>query len=810
MSVNPSDRYLSRSLSVLLYGLFFLSGISGLMYEVVWVRMLTRILGSTIFATSTVLAVFMAGLALGSFLIGRWADRFKNPLLWYAGLEIGIAVSAFLSFSLPNRLLPLYRMIYEWSDGSRAVLTLGQIAIATLVLLLPTALMGATLPTLCAFGGRRVKNFGRCVGTLYAVNTLGSVVGVLSAGFFFIGMIGESWTIVLGAVLNGLVSLAACLLALKFTASPEDLAVSEPEGRFAESPSRGSSVPQHNLYSKRVKHLVLFVFAVSGFVALANEVIWGRMLILYQGTSIYAFSSMLAVVLAGIGLGSLGMGHFVDRLRDPLRQLARVQLAIAVAALAGLHLFEWFGVFPATNLGTGSNLSQLLVAPMLMLGPLALLWGMTFPLSVRCYSSSLGSAGRDISELYAWNTVGSILGALAGGFCFMAYWGATASGTGLAVVSALAGVLLLSARPGSLRRSLPVIEGGLLCAGGLLFLTVGTPYFTVIEKRRAPVFRGQSNLYEHIEEAAGTITVFGVSSPTVYDRDKQLWVNGVGMTVLCTETKLMAHLPICLAENPRDVLVICLGMGTTIRSASRYQELNIQAVELLPGVIRCMQYFHADALEVLESPNVKAVVDDGRNYLLMRSQEYDVITVDPAPPLYSAGAVNLYTKEFFQLAKKRLRSGGIFCLWVPPDEKTEVSMIMRTFLEVFEHTSVWTGPKYKGLYLLGSRNPIENVEEKIRRFFGESRVVGDLPPGVKDLVEWDRLCDGPEKLINLHVADGDELRELFAGAPIVTDDHPYTEFPLLRVLQERNPSVLDGDALRLMLKKSQAAPTAEP
>jgi spermidine synthase len=776
----------SRLLSGPLLGLFFVSGISGLMYEVVWVRMLTRVLGSTSYATSTVLAVFMAGLGLGCLLAGRVADRMKNPLKCYAVLELAIGVSALISMMLPNQLLPLYRSIYLAADGSRAALTLGQVAIAMLLLLLPTTLMGATLPTLCAYGARRVKSFGHCVGTLYAVNTLGAFIGVLAAGIVLIGAIGETATILLGSFLNVAVSVVAFRMVSAARKKEGDSTTQiAPEPVAAEKTEAKSIKP----LPIGLQRFVLFAFFVGGFVALANEVIWSRMLTLYQGTSIYAFSTMLGVVLAGIGYGSLVMGRSVDKVKDPFYQFARVQLLIGLAATFGLFCFDIFSEFSVASLLDYTNLHLLWLTPVVLLGPMTFLWGISFVLAVRCCHGGADTTGKSVSNLYTWNTIGSILGALAGGFWLVPTWGVSPSGIGLAVTSVLVGVLLLSVHPGGLKSYARPLDFGIMAASCLLLFLVGNPYYDVVEQRASARTAQKTDekmvVFKHVEGASGTTTAFGPYH--------QLWVNGSGMTHLCTETKLMAHLPISICENPKDVLVICVGMGTTLRSASRHENLNIWSVELLPEVYDCMQYFHDDAKEVLANPRVHPVVDDGRNFLLMRDQEYDVITIDPAPPFYAAGTVNLYTREFFALAKSRLRKGGVLCLWIPPWVDTEVSIVLNTYLDVFEHVSLWTGPEFKGLYVVGSRHQQKNAETRIAQLFDNPRVVADL-------TEWDDLCDRPEKIVELYIADADQIRDRFASALIMTDDRPYTEFPLWRTMWQDNRNMLTGDQLRSQIE----------
>jgi spermidine synthase len=517
--------------------------------------------------------------------------------------------------------------------------------------------------------------------------------------------------------------------------------------------------------------VVVACFALSGLAALANEVVWSRMLLLLQGTAIYAFSSMLAAMLAGIGVGSWLGGRLLDRGYDPLRALARVQLALGLAGVVALYLFGWMK-------------PGLLLPPLVLVGPLGFLGGLAFPAAARSCTTSGAEAGRSVARLYAWNTLGCIAGALLGGFVLIPLLGAGRSGRLLAGLSLLLGLLLLIIHPCQQRdgtfkqhgfRPLFGAAGRwdwvVLALGLLLLAYVGDPYSRLLQRRIVGMGYPRQTVVVHVEEAAATTTVFGLPRNR---HSKQLWVNGCGMTHLGTVTKLMAHLPLWLADEPRDVLVVCLGMGTTLRSASRHEGLDITAVELVTGVLHHFGYFHPDGPELLSRPNIHAVVDDGRNFLLMRPRQYDVITVDPAPPIHSAGAVNLYSREFFQLCRARLRPGGVVCLWVPPEGASEVKMILRTFLDVFEHVSAWSGPVPDvGMYLIGSRRPPGDIAARIRRGYTRPAVLADL-------AEWDTVCDRPEKVLALYLADERELTSFVSGAPIITDDRPYTEFPLWR------------------------------
>jgi predicted membrane-bound spermidine synthase len=506
---------------------------------------------------------------------------------------------------------------------------------------------------------------------------------------------------------------------------------------------------------------VLVSFAISGFVSLAMEIVWSRMLALYVGTSIYAFSSMLVVMLAGIGLGGW-LGGKVERWKDPLLALARLEMGVAFAAALSMAIFAYLDGF------------YIVIPPLVIVGPTALLLGIAFPVTVRCYTDHARSIGRRVGELYAWNTVGCILGSLAGGFVLVPHIGAARTGEIMAGLAAIASLALLAAHPMGFQRAGLLSVGLLLATIGAIACT-GDPYFDLLYSR---IQHSGTRVFDHAEEASATTVAAGIPHLAM---ERELFVNGVGMTILVTGNKLMADLPIWLADSPRDALVICMGMGTTFRSAVRHSDIDVTVVELVPAVPRFMHYFHPDADRVMAQPNAHVVVDDGRNYLLMHQRQFDTITIDPAPPLYSAGTVNLYTREFFQLCSDHLRADGAMCLWIPPAQESEVKMIIRSYATVFPYVSAWSGPTYEGFLLIGTHRPVKDVEARVRRGF-------DDPKTVADLTEWNHYCASPEQLLALYVCDRDALLKFTSDVPMLTDDHPYTEFPLWRI-NWRDPNV---------------------
>jgi len=745
----------------LIYLLFFLSGISGLIYETVWLRVLIRVLGSTVYATSIVLAAFMAGLAVGSYVIGRYVDKYKNPLRLYAILELGIGLSAILLFFLFDQLIPLYRAVYGWAGGVRTTLTFFQALLLFLCLLVPTSLMGGTLPVLSAHTKLYRTAFAIRVGNLYGLNTLGAVLGVVGSGLFTLGSIGELNTVLIGVFINLMVS----LIAFSLTTSAKRLQIS-PAASEAKTAFQKSKIEYISPYPLFTRKIVIIAYALNGFAALAYEVVWARMFQLHLGTSIYAFSMMLGVYLIGVALGSIWGGKYMNRLRDPLGFFGLAQVFIALYSVLGLYLFTIF-----KPVATRIDLFNIIMLPVVMVLPITFVLGLIFPAVSRSYVEKEEKVGSGVGRLYSMNTLGCILGSLVSGFILIKMLGTKGTILALAGLNLVIGLSITlgsTVRFKSSKYLKPVYAGLILSI--LLGIFSPDPFYNVLKKEMYKILGEDMEVYYHKESISATTTAFGSRTKPL---SKYLWINGIGMTFLCTETKLMAHLPILLNENPQDVLVVCFGMGTTLRSARVYKDLRCDAVELVPETYECYKYFHKDGPEVLADPRVQYFVDDGRNFLLMRDKKYDVITMDPAPPLWSAGTVNLYAREFFKLCRDRLKPGGIMCLWVPPHTVTEVRMIMRTFQSIFPNATVWRGVKYPGFYLIGSIEPLKVNPERFRQAYQDEEVIADL-------TEWDNLVPTSEDMLGLYLLSPAELADFVRGEPIITDNHPYTEFPLWR------------------------------
>ncbi|MBN4051194.1 fused MFS/spermidine synthase, partial [bacterium AH-315-M05] len=677
-----------------IYLIFFLTGISGLIYQTVWLRVLSRVLGSTTEAASITISSFMLGLSLGSYFIGRYSKKYLNHFRLYAWLELGIAVSAVGVFFLFERLVPLYVTIFEATGEDIFLFRFFQATILFVLLLIPTFLMGGTLPLLSSAMLSHEKTFTRMMGYLYGLNTLGAMAGVLLSGFITIGIIGELNTMLTGVFFN----LVAGVAVLAFVRKPK-MAPVEVKTKVNNETSKFKKAIAPTL-PEAARNFIVIAYAIVGFCSLALEVVWIRIFQLPLGTAIYAFSAVLTVYLGGSALGSYVFGKYFTRLSSLLETAGLTIILIGLWGLAGIYLFE-FAIPWQQDPSQLFEISDVYV-PLLVIFPITFMLGFIFPVVTRIYVSSEQETASKVGKLYSLNTFGCILGALAAGYLFIPHAGTYKTIIIVSLINIAVGFRLIFYETKMFKPVLRIafLTATVIAAMFMIFPS-SDPYYKVVNNFIRKGFRLGFQIKYHKETPTATVTAL---TSTVDPMERHLLVNGVGVTRLCVETKLMAHLPILLHRNPKDMLIICYGMGTSLRSAVAYKDLKIDQVELVSELYEINDIYHANGKEILANPRVSAYVDDGRNFLLMRTKKYDVISIDPAPPIWSAGTVNLYTTEFIQLCRDHLNENGIFCLWIPPSAFTEVKMIMKSFLSVFPQTEVYRGPYFAGFYMMGYLN----------------------------------------------------------------------------------------------------------
>jgi len=744
------------------YLLFFLSGSAGLIYQVVWMRKLTLILGVTSEAVTTVLAVFMGGLALGSWLLGRAGDETRSPLRFYGWLELGIAVFGFQSAILLDGLLDTYVTLKKSGAFSPEIFPLIRFALACAALIGPTTLMGATLPILIKGICRTKNRIARASGLLYAINTLGAVAGTLVAAFFLIRTVGIQNTIFVAAGINLLVGLWALLLARR--EQPASLSPEEDEEKAEPGldygPVVGPAETARSVDSGTVRAVVV-AFGISGFLALAYEVLWTRYLIYIVGeNSVYAFSMMLAAFLLGIVLGSFIASLIGDRVKNIVALFGGVQVLIGAAAFGTVAIMGLFyhgrhwgdGEFWADSMTRFGKCLAVLIVP-------TTLSGSTFAIVARIYAQDIKNLGRSAGRAYAVNTVGAIFGAAAGGFLVLPYLKLRHGLIVLGALNVIVGMWILLRKRAQGRAVKTAVITGLMAAGCVVLV-----FRAENPAERALAHEGETlEFYEDGPESSVAIVRSNESG------DLHLLVDGDGQagTSIATQIhlRLLGHLPALLHPNPKNVLCVAFGAGISAGCLTQHPVDSVDIVELSRSVIRGSVLFEEYNHDPLHNEKVNLIRDDGRNHLLATDKTYDVITSDPIDP-DDAGVTSLYSREYYELVSSRLNSGGVACQWLSTGyDADEDKMLIRTFQSVFPHSSIWYGDFTTILVGVkgGPHATMADLRERL------------CVPSVKESLGVIGISR-PEDLLPLCLAGPGELRAFTGEGPLNTDDLPLIEY----------------------------------
>jgi spermidine synthase len=778
----PREASSSSSLVTLMGAVFFCSGLSSLIYEVVWMRRLALFFGSDIYSAALTLSAFMGGLTLGSLLAARYVDRLRKLLVCYGGLEITIGVYAFFFPALLNAFSGQYRHIYQTFFDSAPWRYNGfRILVASVTLLIPTTLMGATLPLIVKRFGEAGK-IGRYSGFFYAINTLGALSGVLLAGFVlmpFLGTTRSTWT---ACAINLLIGAGAVLLGF---GTREDLSLT-----VSEQPSAISEQG----YDTASRKAALIAIALSGMAALALEVVWMRILIQSFSATVYAFAIMLSCFLFGIFYGSEWISKRVDQ-HDSLPRLfglLELALGVSVASLATLTcfvpplftrlLYRWFRVSEA-NFGSRYVVAQFVVSACLIVVP-TLLLGATFPVAARIWTRHPESVGRGVATVYAANTVGAIVGALLGGMVLIPAMGARKSLLVIAAIFVSAGLLLLFRRGagggGSSKRLIPA---------ALLLFFVSVAVGLMMPQQIVSNFITESwvptKVIYHGEGIAHNVDIVRFSNNAT-----RMSINGAGEAdtsyVQRRHFILKAHLPLLLHPDPKDVAVVGLGLGITLSATNRNPNVqNIQVIELTREMVRAQRYLEDVSGGVLHSPKVHVRIDDGRNFMAMSDRSFDMITADPIHPR-NTGVGYLYTREYYESIKRRLRPQGVVCQWMPMYEMSKKSfdVAFRTFVSVFPNASFWY-VKGHGLFV-ATIAPFQIDYQDLSARMQNPIVKADL-----DSI----AVHSPPEFLALMLMGPDEIARYLASTPdqsLNTDDNAYLEYHTPFELLQPPLRILDG------------------
>lgn len=768
---------------------FFVSGACGLAYEVVWTRLLGLAIGHTTVALTAVVAAYMGGLAAGSAWIGRLLRRGVAPGSAYAALEAGIALLALI--------FPLQLSLVTWLSAEVGqVLERGSFALGVVRFLLAavavfpaTFLMGGTLPAMLEAvprGGARSRDgtagLARNAGVLYAVNTSGAVVGAALAGFVSIERLGTLETTWIAAAGNLIVAVATLLMA-----RPSHQAWSVGSGWAERNRPSSESEPSLGAGARDV----LVAYAISGFAAMALQVVWTRGLVFYAGSTTYAFTGMLIVYLGGIAIGTAVASPLVERLRHPVRAFVAIQAALALAAAGSLHALQLAtpvvdSLWPP-ELSWATLVGGNFVKAMATMAVPTLLMGVLFPVAVRVLALRAGGAPSGAGQgqsalltgrLYAMNTVGGIAGTALAGLVLIPAFGIRESLLCASLSSLGAGLLLARHHDRRVATTLLLSTVGVMAT----LLTIGgQPLHAPVGSERLVFYEeGSSGTVSVLEEVTGTRTIY-IDRVPVAGTD----------AIMLTDQKSLAHVPMLVHPKATRVLTVGFGSGGASWSFAQHRGVErIDAVEIDPTVFRAAPLLDDSNHGVWRDPRFQLVLEDARNYLASTDATYDIISTDCTDLRYKTNA-NLYTVDYFSLVRDRLRPGGLVTVWMPLGGLggDTFRMALRTFRHVFPHTTVWymTNQPTHYLLLVGSDREMRPDPDAIAAAMTEEVR--------RDLAEI-RLED-PLKVASSLLLDEHEVARFVGEGPLNTDRHPLLEF--------QAPRLAYRDALAMNLRTTAAA-----
>lgn len=767
--------------------IFFLSGLSALVYQLLWMRQLGFIFGNTVYAGATVLTAFMGGLAIGSHLFGRWAERLKNPIKCFAILEWIIAAYALLLPALFYLIRVIYRLAYQHVSSDLAFLTPLRFFLAILILLIPTIAMGGTLPVIMRGLAREDERFGARLGWLYGVNTLGAVAGVFLCGFYLIPTIGLTYTNGLAAGTDLVAGLGAWMLARAHR-------VPEPILEPKRAPFRWRTMPVASRYA-------IFVATLCGFLALALEVIWFRALILVFGSTTYSFTVMLGVFLLGMALGSMLIAPFLDRAKQLLPWLAAALALIGAYTLWSIYRFDrgpdqlLAYLFERQFTWEAMNQIRFLIALSHLAVP-ALLFGAAFAMATRMVRRDEHSSSGAVGMVYALNTCGALLGSFAGGFILLPLLGMERALLVIAMLALTVGVgtfivwgrsmgarwlafAVFAALVFGVALKPPHWNKSMLSSGAFFgpFNFVQDGRITLRERIMA------DRLLVYHEALSSTISVhIGDDEIKFFCIDGKTEADQTPRSMVLQ--RMIGHLPMLFHPNARTAVNIGLGAGVSFGALGQHPLDHLEVVEIEPEVQRATRAWGALNHHILDQTNAIVTINDGRNHLFSTPLTYDVITADPFEPVM-AGAANLYTVEYFQLGRDRLNEDGIMGQYLPLYELSldDYLTIVRSFVKVFPHTALF----YTGFdtILIGFKGEVQLNADVLRRNFQIPAVAASLA-GIG--------FTSPEMILGMFVADLSEHPEFAGSGALNTDEFPVIEYSApksaLRYTTDENQAAL--------------------
>ncbi|MCX6121783.1 MAG: fused MFS/spermidine synthase [Ignavibacteriales bacterium] len=760
--------------------LFVVSGALGLIYQIVWFKYLSLFLGNTTYAQTIVLATFMGGLAIGSAWWGRKVDHAEHPLRLYAFLELGIGVYCLLYPKFLEVLKSIFISIVVSlqlpSDGTAVLLLKFLTSLCSL--LVPTILMGGTLPILVRFISRKLEESGRNIAVLYFLNSLGAVFGSLLAGFFFIRILGLSTTVYFAAVVNFLIGGIAIVLSVVKTEQEKNN-------------SKESEEPEI-IFPRRDVIFAIVVAGISGLAAMIYEVTWVRLLIPVLGSSTYSFSLMLVTFISGITIGSFIVSLLIQRVKNLSAMLMWCQVGIVLSMLATIPMYVRipYEFWKVASFLTRSDATypiflaiQFFFCFVLMIMPTIFL-GMSLPVATRIASRGIHVLGKSVGNIFAVNTLGTVIGSLLAGLVLIPLIGvrhAIEVGIACNLLAALLVLLFTGSVP---RRQTFIALSIVVCAvisysifvptwnsGAMLSGVFRRIHSNAQLPMRYADFIDKENMTKVLFYKEGTTATIGVVEGGVgSEKQKILIVNGKADASskgdLPTQV-LLGQLPCFIHQDPLNALVIGLGSGITLGSVLTHPVKRVDCVEISPEVVEASSHFKEVNHNPLSDPRTTLFIEDALAYLKLTPRKYDIIISEPSNP-WIAGIGNLYTTDFFEECKRRMNTGGLMVQWFHLYEMNDdlFKLVVRTFQSSFKYVSIWQ-PLDVDVIMIGSNQPITMTFERIQTAISLK--------GVKEDLQQIQLQDAAT-LLSLEMLPPESVVRYIGIGDLNTEDHPRLEY----------------------------------
>ena len=723
-------------------------------------------IGNTTYATSITVAVFMGGLALGAFLVRKKADGIENKLRLYGSIEFLISVFALLSPLLLKSMDYMYIAVFQKFSPSPAVMLFVQIIFSSILLLIPTVLMGLTLPLLSSWLVRKVRFIGFRAGTLYSFNTFGALFGASISGFFLIRLFGVYNTLYVAVILNFAIAIAAFILSYHDKEHIGEIEIRKDE----------------ELSEPKTGYLQLLITScvfVIGFVSLGYEIIWMRTIIHYLQAEIYVFSAVLCVYLLGYASGVFIGSRLAKRILNChgvfgiVFQLVGISGILYIPFLVSIVESDFImGPFATYLYGFNGYVICLFYSLILFLVP-SILMGICFPFLVQMMRKRALKAGDTVARAYGINTIGSVLGTLCAGFVFIPLVGSQASIQLFGAISLFMGFAVIFVYGG---RLLKTISAGLALVGAItIIITPGNAYLEMINIPQSRATGQKVTLIDALEGVTTTATVHH------YRKDNRKAIATGGMNVAGDfvehrqTQKVQAHIPVILHGNPRDVLTVGFGAGELTNLLTYHNIPNITCAELSEEmVVLAKKHFsHINLGDSLEE-RVNMIYMDAKNYVHLTDSKYDIILNDCIWPGQFAESSSLYTEEYFLDGLELLKENGIYSTWLPISiPRLSLMSIIKTFSSVFENTILIYPHFYLSQHalLIGQKAPHKYSYIDMEKQYNKEAVANSLKMiGISDIND----------IIDFMLTDWKSLENLAKSYPINSDDFPVVEFDVDR------------------------------